>query len=397
MAKDKNEHANLIEQARPLLSPYLDNEVTAAERGLVELALARSPELQTELEGLRQTVVLVADLPRMPAPRPFTLSEADLGLSERPQRAAGLWGWLKPALGGLAVLAVVVLVGAYLFSASPGQQEAAESVALAPAAAQLEANDQATGTEAQAGETRVEVAQAEEPAEAVADTEEVEAAEEQEVVVEQELVTEEAAEVETGASQADSVTADGAEPDVASASVAEEESAAAVQPALDDDAGPPLPPPPQEEALRATQPSPLPLQNDTRSVSDVLEMAETAPTLPAATSTVAVAFSAVATASPTPMPTATAVPLATPTVIAQPPDETQPPAPKLDLSAADTPVQETVTSPQSAASEEPVAPPEPVDVVTGQARPQSPLIPGLMILGVVLVVGALIWLFRRRQ
>ena len=61
-----------IEIVRDLLSPYLDDEVTDEERVLVDAALAGSPELRDELETLRQTVALVADLPRIPAPRPYT-------------------------------------------------------------------------------------------------------------------------------------------------------------------------------------------------------------------------------------------------------------------------------------------------------------------------------------
>ena len=84
-------------QIRELLSPYLDGAVTAAERAQVENALAQSPELRAELDSLRQTVQLMQSLPRVPAPRPFTLSAADAGIAEPKKR--GFLG--KPLWAGL--------------------------------------------------------------------------------------------------------------------------------------------------------------------------------------------------------------------------------------------------------------------------------------------------------
>ena len=138
MTHEQNGHSKLIEQARTLLSPYLDDELSSAERELVEMMLAQSPELQTELESLRATVNLVRNLPRAPAPRPFTLTEADVGLLPAEQRALSWWSWLKPAVGGVAILLAVVMAASYLLQANfsrSGQQMAAE-VALAPAAPQ---------------------------------------------------------------------------------------------------------------------------------------------------------------------------------------------------------------------------------------------------------------------
>ena len=77
MADNLNQQVN-PEYIQELLSAYLDGELTAEERALVEQALDASPELQQELESLRQTVALVKALPPVAAPRPFTLSEADV-------------------------------------------------------------------------------------------------------------------------------------------------------------------------------------------------------------------------------------------------------------------------------------------------------------------------------
>ncbi|RME48145.1 MAG: hypothetical protein D6796_06715, partial [Caldilineae bacterium] len=126
-----NEQSNTLEQARSLLSPYLDGEVTPDERALVEGALARSPELRAELESLRQTVRMVRALPRVPAPRPFTLTQADAGMPA-PKEPFFRRGWFR-ALAGAMVALSAVLVAGILVSLNRGAPPAME-VALAPAA-----------------------------------------------------------------------------------------------------------------------------------------------------------------------------------------------------------------------------------------------------------------------
>ncbi|GEM_PF-6405701 len=76
-------------QVRELLSPYLDSEVTETERSLLEHELTQSVELRQELESLRQTVAWLASLPKVAAPRPFTLSEADVS----PRQKKGYFDW----------------------------------------------------------------------------------------------------------------------------------------------------------------------------------------------------------------------------------------------------------------------------------------------------------------
>ncbi len=141
MKQEENGHTKLIEQARTLLSPYLDDEVTPAERELVETVLAQSPELQTELENLQATVNLVRELPRVSAPRPFTLTETEVGLTSVERKAFSWSTWLKPVMGGLVVVIAVLIAVAYLLRPGllqprpgllqPSQQEA-PSVAHAP-------------------------------------------------------------------------------------------------------------------------------------------------------------------------------------------------------------------------------------------------------------------------
>lgn len=123
-----------IEQARELLSPYLDGEVTEAERALVERTLAQSAEMQRELASLRQTVRLFNEMPRLSTPRPFTLSEADVGFVGR---EPSFWQRLNlvPVLGGLAALVALVVCGAFILFRGVGPATAPQAVSLAPEAA----------------------------------------------------------------------------------------------------------------------------------------------------------------------------------------------------------------------------------------------------------------------
>lgn len=136
MTDDKNLQFN-SEQLRDLLSPYLDNEVTAEERRLVEQGLATSVELRQELESLRQTVALIAALPPVPAPRPFTLTEAQVRPAA-PTARKGLFGlplWVQGWAALAASLVCVLVVGGILWSTQMGRGGAgmpAAEVANAP-------------------------------------------------------------------------------------------------------------------------------------------------------------------------------------------------------------------------------------------------------------------------
>ncbi|MEM8501479.1 MAG: zf-HC2 domain-containing protein [Pseudomonadota bacterium] len=113
------------EHIRDLLSPYLDNEVSDQERALVQQGLNRYKDLRQELEALRKTTHLLQRLPDISAPRPFTISEADVGYSERPARrffALPVWAG---GLAGLAALFVCALAIGGLFlslQTTPGDE-----------------------------------------------------------------------------------------------------------------------------------------------------------------------------------------------------------------------------------------------------------------------------------
>lgn len=59
-----------------LLSAYLDGELSDREKKMLEQRLTLEGALRAELDGLRETVALVRDLPRLKAPRDFTLDPA---------------------------------------------------------------------------------------------------------------------------------------------------------------------------------------------------------------------------------------------------------------------------------------------------------------------------------
>jgi len=68
-----NSHLNPV-----LLSAYIDDEVSAEERTLVESHLVICETCQVELDGLRWTANLFHQLPEMPLPRNFYITEAML-------------------------------------------------------------------------------------------------------------------------------------------------------------------------------------------------------------------------------------------------------------------------------------------------------------------------------
>jgi hypothetical protein len=148
------------DQVAELLSAYIDGEVTAAERGLVEAHLASCDVCGRDLATLRQTVTLLRQLPQVAAPRPFTLRESDvqsLRPTLRPARPAW-WqsGWLRGAVAAAAMLLCVAVAGVTLLleHGLVGAPAAPAPVALqsqpqAPAATQ--AAEAAPGARGEAG------------------------------------------------------------------------------------------------------------------------------------------------------------------------------------------------------------------------------------------------------
>ena len=61
-----------------LLSAYIDGLVTEEERARIEAAMAADPEIAWQVETLRQTVRLLSELPPVPLPRSFVLTQAQV-------------------------------------------------------------------------------------------------------------------------------------------------------------------------------------------------------------------------------------------------------------------------------------------------------------------------------
>ncbi len=69
------DHQNLNSVDEDLVAAYVDGDVTTEERQRVEAAMAASEQVAWEVNTLRQTVQLLQDMPSVPLPRSFTLTE----------------------------------------------------------------------------------------------------------------------------------------------------------------------------------------------------------------------------------------------------------------------------------------------------------------------------------
>jgi hypothetical protein len=118
-------HTPLSERDLELLSAYLDGALTDREQRALEQRLAHDNTLRTEMDHLRDTVALVRELPRLKAPRQFTLDPAVYG------RKVPWWQRVLPletvlqlsgALGAAASLVIIIL--AVALSSRSGTKQA---------------------------------------------------------------------------------------------------------------------------------------------------------------------------------------------------------------------------------------------------------------------------------
>lgn len=104
----------VTDQDYELLSGYIDNALTAAERQALEARIAAEPTLRAELEALRGTVTLLRGMPVFKAPRDFTLTPAMVARPEPileivPKRRAQPF-YLSPVFSAAAAAAAFLLV-----------------------------------------------------------------------------------------------------------------------------------------------------------------------------------------------------------------------------------------------------------------------------------------------
>lgn len=123
--------SSLPESDAELLSAYLDNQLSVAERLHIERRMEAEPGLRVGLESLRATVGALRDLEPVRPPRSFTLDPAKVA---RPRPFFPL-AWVMQMGSGLAGLALVLLATVQMlaFGALPAAP-AAMSTKSAPAA-----------------------------------------------------------------------------------------------------------------------------------------------------------------------------------------------------------------------------------------------------------------------
>lgn len=130
---------NLPESDLELLSAYIDNELTAAERVNLERRLSSEPALKAEFDELRSATGLLRELETVRPPRSFALDPAT---APRPRRFVP-WAWMMQLSSGLAGLALVLLAtvqfmaGGNMAGAPMAAREAPAAQAPAGAAAQM--------------------------------------------------------------------------------------------------------------------------------------------------------------------------------------------------------------------------------------------------------------------
>lgn len=107
---------NLPEGDIELLSAYIDNQLGAAERALLDRRLGAEPRLRAELEEMRAAVDLLRDLQPVRPPRSFTLDPAT---APRPRRVLPL-AWFMQLGGGLAGFALVLLASLQVLTGPVG-------------------------------------------------------------------------------------------------------------------------------------------------------------------------------------------------------------------------------------------------------------------------------------
>ena len=97
-----------------LLSASLDGELSPNDAARVAGLVEQDPAARRDLQTLTYTRQLLAETPRMPVPRAFTLNESLAGV--RSPQQAGWLAWLQPmhlrlAATMMAVLLVVLVAG----------------------------------------------------------------------------------------------------------------------------------------------------------------------------------------------------------------------------------------------------------------------------------------------
>lgn len=119
--------SNFTPQDYELLSAYLDGELSTDERTAFERRLSSDVDLRRELDTLRGTVNLINTLPKLTAPRNFTLTPAMV----RPARWLGFPTTTAFSAIASAAATLLILLGGFLLFQNTGSQ-AVPNNAFAP-------------------------------------------------------------------------------------------------------------------------------------------------------------------------------------------------------------------------------------------------------------------------
>lgn len=112
----RNRGSTAGEEGQEMLSAYLDNALTPAERQRLENALNRDPALRAQLEHMRLLKLQMRAMPRRRVPRSFALDPALYG---RPKAQPMMQ--LYPVLRGATALAAFLLIFVFALGAFQGQ------------------------------------------------------------------------------------------------------------------------------------------------------------------------------------------------------------------------------------------------------------------------------------
>lgn len=123
---------NLSDTDYELLSAYIDDALSVSERSVLEARLNDDPALQYELNALRQTVALINQLPRMTAPRDFSLTREMVGirLVDKPRRPL-IFPILQAVSAIAAMVMIVFAVGLFLNTGNNLENSANDSNSVA--------------------------------------------------------------------------------------------------------------------------------------------------------------------------------------------------------------------------------------------------------------------------
>lgn len=156
--KPPNEGSFKLHISDDLLSAYIDGMASREERARVEVHLADCQVCSQNLLAQRQVVALLHDLPRIPLPRAFTLSEEQVGIRQTRARLPWIVTYLRAATVMAAIMLVVLAGGEFLLLSSSPQSAQPGSVALRsgePAPLSVPAGEEAVEEPAQAIENDV--------------------------------------------------------------------------------------------------------------------------------------------------------------------------------------------------------------------------------------------------